>query len=87
MKKKLVKKVDPFICYNGEMIDSVKNLALSLENMEYETFQHHVNKEKNDFSTWISGAVKDKKLASLIRDIKEQPQMKNQIMKYILLNI
>lgn len=35
-----------------------------------ETFNYHVNKEKNDFSEWIKYVIQDVKLANEIKKVK-----------------
>ncbi|MFH1053192.1 MAG: hypothetical protein V1740_02130 [Candidatus Woesearchaeota archaeon] len=35
--------------------------------MDDETFKHHVNKEKNDFSEWIRVVFKDEELANAVK--------------------
>ena len=49
---------------NGPVLKSLKEMAESLPQLNNETFQHHVNKEKNDFSKWINDIIGDKQLAN-----------------------
>ncbi len=63
--------VDPehyFITRNGEEIKSMQDMADRLSQMDEETFNHHANEEKNDFSNWIQDVVKDRELAQEIKD-------------------
>lgn len=39
------------------------------------TFYHHVNDEKNDFSNWILGEVKDKVLARQVSKTKDKEKI------------
>lgn len=84
MYKKFKTKVEPFYCNNSEQYTSIKDLIFGLKNMNKDSFEHHVNKEKNDFATWIKKAVKDKKLSELIFDTKDKKQMQITIMEYVL---
>ena len=49
---------------NGPILKNVEELASILPEMSDETFHHHVNDEKNDFSNWIKNVVGDQKLAN-----------------------
>ena len=49
---------------NGPILKNLEELANALPEMSDETFSHHVNKEKNDFSSWIKDVLGDKKLAN-----------------------
>ena len=48
---------------NGPIIKNLDELSNVLPEMKDETFHHHVNNEKNDFSSWINNVIGDKKLA------------------------
>lgn len=59
--------VDPSCAFwvnDGRMLHSLSDLSEALKNMSDETFKHHVNKEKNDFSNWVNDIIKDYKLAA-----------------------
>jgi len=59
--------VDSGKCFwvnNGQILKNLEELANTLSDMPEATFQHHVNKEKNDFSKWISEVIGDQKLAN-----------------------
>ena len=49
---------------NGPVLKNVEELADALQQMNEETYFHHVNKEKNDFSKWITDIIGDQKLAN-----------------------
>ncbi len=68
-----------FVLRNGQKLKTVKELKESLKTMDEETFRHHVNHERNDFSEWIKHVFKDKELARKIKTSKT----KNGIMKKI----
>lgn len=48
---------------NGPVLKNLKELTLAFKDMEDGTFVYHANKEKNDFSNWVSQIVGDEKLA------------------------
>jgi len=49
---------------NGPVLKNLEELANALPDMNDETFNHHVNSEKNDFSSWIKDIIGDNKLAN-----------------------
>ena len=48
---------------NGPILKNLEGLANALPDMSGETFHHHVNAEKNDFSNWVRDVISDQKLA------------------------
>ena len=55
---------------NGPVLKNLKDLKESLLTMSKETFSYHVNKEKNDFASWIKEALKDSALANKLAKAK-----------------
>ena len=49
---------------NGPILKNMEELADALPEMGDETFHHHVNDEKNDFSSWVKDIIGDKNLAN-----------------------
>src|SRR3989344_979980 len=49
---------------NGPVLKNIEELADALQQMNDETYFHHANKEKNDFSKWIGDIFQDQKLAN-----------------------
>ena len=65
--KKYLCNVAPEQCFwvnNGPILKNLEDLANFLPGISDDTFRHHVNAEKNDFSNWIRDAVGDGKLAN-----------------------
>ena len=65
--KTLLRDVSPdqaFWVSNGPVLKNLEELSNALPAMSGDTFSHHVNKEKNDFSNWVREAIGDKKLAN-----------------------
>ncbi len=59
--------VAPEQCFwvnNGPILKNLEEMANVLPEMNDETFQHHVNSEKNDFSNWVRDVISDQKLAN-----------------------
>jgi len=49
---------------NGPILKNMEELANALPGMAEDTFRHHVNNEKNDFSSWVRDIIGDAKLAN-----------------------
>ncbi len=59
--------VSPETCFwvsNGPILKNVEELANALESMNNDIYAYHANKDKNDFSKWISEVIGDNKLAN-----------------------
>ena len=54
-----------WVC-NGSILRNIKDLKDSLSKMDKETFLNHVNKEKNDFATWVKEILEDETLSKKI---------------------
>lgn len=63
-----------FRCYDGRMLRNVEELSRAFSNMGDESFTHHVNTEKNDFSNWVKDVIKDEKLARDLAKSRNQSQ-------------
>ena len=57
---------------NGPILKNVEELANVLPDMSDETFHHHVNNEKNDFSNWVRDVIGDQKLANDVLSSKNK---------------
>ena len=73
-----------FELFNGERLSHFIELAHSLEEMRDEVLAHHVNKEKNDFATWIQDVFEEKDLAKEIRLKTKAQDIQIIIYKYII---
>jgi len=71
--KRLVSELHPevyFKVHGGGIIKSIPGLKKALLEMKDETFSHHCNSHKNDFSKWIREAFKEPTLAEEIEKTK-----------------
>ena len=64
-----------FILKTGERIDTINELRQALKTMSKETFNHHVNQEKNDFYKWINDVYKYRGLARRIKRAKTKKEI------------
>jgi len=55
-----------FFVEDGRVLGNMYELMESLKDMDEETFEHHVNKERNDFKNWVRDVIGDKALAKSV---------------------
>jgi hypothetical protein len=72
-----------FILSNGEEINTIRDLYKKLKSMDDSIFTHHVNQEKNDFSTWLKDVFKEKAFADYLVRIKDKKEMRKAIGEWI----
>ena len=53
-----------FNIHMGTSIKNLQELAEALEIMDDDAFNHHVTKEKNDFSNWVKDIIEDVELSN-----------------------
>ena len=61
-----------FWVHNGPAIKNLNELSTVMKSLNDEQFTHHVNKEKNDFSNWISDVIGDSLLAAELSKAKNK---------------
>jgi len=56
---------DQFVFYvrDGKVLKNLKELVAALDRMTDDVFNHHANREKNDFSNWIKDIMQHHDLA------------------------
>jgi hypothetical protein len=64
-----------FYLSNGQSIKSLSELKDALPKLDEGVFSNHVNKEKNDFASWIRGVFKEEGLADQVASEKEKRKM------------
>jgi hypothetical protein len=69
-----------FFCNDGCIIKNLAELSICLTHISQESFEHHVNSTKNDFSNWIRDVLGDKQLAEDLVEIMK-PKEASQIIK------
>ena len=73
-----VQDIDPkhyFYLNDGRIIKDLFELCEVLLNISEDTFNHHVNNERNDFSNWIRSVFGNKSLALKISKCKTKEEM------------
>ena len=64
---------------NGPILKNLEELANALPEISDDTFQHHVNNEKNDFSNWVRDVIGDENLANDLLSSKSRYSALNKI--------
>lgn len=59
-----------FWLQTGEVLASLTELATSFALMDTLVYQHHVNKQKNDFALWVEQVLEDIACAEALRKAK-----------------
>ncbi|RLI92081.1 MAG: hypothetical protein DRO65_00515 [Candidatus Altiarchaeales archaeon] len=72
-----------FYVRNGHILRNLRDLVKELETMDFQTFHHHVNPEKNDFANWINDVIGDKTLANEIRKLKTRRSIARHVTRRI----
>jgi hypothetical protein len=72
-----------FLCKDGRIIRTLEDLMKIVKDLSQKDFLHHVNKERNDFATWIRDVVGDFVLANRLKRVKGQSTMSKLIEKRI----
>lgn len=78
MEKNLIKELteeEYFRLCDGSTLKSLEELKKALSTMPDDTFNYHVNNEKNDFANWISGVFQNENLAEEIRKAKSKKEI------------
>jgi len=76
-----------FILSDGRKLKSVFELIDELETMGEETFRHHVNEHKNDFSNWIRDVFEEKSIAEEVHRIQNRTEAQRALMKSLVREI
>ena len=73
-----------FSLCTGVLVKDIKELALTLDYLSDEEFNHHVNDEKNDFSTWVSEVFGKKDLAEEISQTTDRKDIQLALLKNLV---
>ena len=68
----------------NDFMKKQNSIKRDVKSMNEDTFRHHVNKEKNDFSNWVKEVIKEEDLAKELFDIKSKTASAERIKKYII---
>jgi len=68
----------------GKTIKNLYQLSAALEQMSNETFNHHVNELKNDFSTWVFDVFGENRLAKKLINAKTKQEAQVAVLKHLV---
>lgn len=68
---------------DGHIVKNLHSFLIHLIGMDDDTFNHHVNGDKNDFHNWVHHVVKDHHLAKKIHKTKDRNKMAKVVEKHI----
>ncbi len=68
---------------NGPLLRNIYELRDELKSMRDETYSYHVNREKNDFSSWARDIIGDEKLARDLRKSRGREEASERIASWI----
>ncbi len=74
--------VAPEHCFwvnNGPILKNVEELAGALEAISEDSYNYHANKDKNDFSKWVSEIIGDQKLANDLLSSRNRKSAVNKV--------
>ena len=61
-----------FWCHDGRVVKNMAELAGAIKEMNNDTFEYHLNSDKNDFSTWVRDVIGDTTLAGQLARVASQ---------------
>jgi len=83
-KKKGIKPEHYFALCTGVMVKDIKELVHTLDYLSEGELKHHVNDQRNDFSTWIKDIFGEKKLARKLLAIDNKKDMQIALLKHLV---
>ncbi|MBW2984416.1 hypothetical protein KY361_04830 [Candidatus Woesearchaeota archaeon] len=70
-----------FVLADGKRLKSLYDLASALGKMTEDTFKHHVNEARNDFSNWVNDVFKMPDLAKEISAMNNKVETELSILR------
>ena len=72
-----------FFVHGGGALRNLNDLRNALQTMSKEVFAYHVNKERNDFATWVDDVFSERDLSKRINQLKTRGSALNAVTKYL----
>ncbi|MEK6967497.1 MAG: hypothetical protein AABX51_02595 [Nanoarchaeota archaeon] len=73
-----------FVLANGEHLKNLFELSESLARIDEKVFSHHVNKDRNDFSSWVEHVFNEKGLAETLKKSSSREKHEIVLLKHLL---
>lgn len=67
----------------GRILADLAELTQALEQMDDDTFNYHVNLDRNDFANWITDVLGQAKLGAEVKKLKTAKTMAKKIKSYL----
>jgi len=83
LRKPHVNRENYLMLQNGTLLQKPWDLYNALKKMSDKDFEVYVNKNNNEFSSWIKDAFKERKLAKKIKKAKTQDKIRDILKKHI----
>ncbi len=72
-----------FWVHNGPVLKNLVELKNAMETLTDEQFGYHVNKEKNDFASWVASVLQEPILANKLNNYRTRKTMHKTIGVYL----
>jgi hypothetical protein len=69
---------------DGTVIRSVKEMAHTIDTMDFGVFQHHVSNDRNDFANWVKDVFGMETLSREMRMTQNKDRMVITILKHLV---
>lgn len=69
---------------DGRQLKNLIELSAVLEDIDENTFRHHVNEEKNDFANWIRDVINENMLAESLSAKNSKTEHQIEVLKFIV---
>ncbi|MFQ5475073.1 MAG: hypothetical protein ACE5DM_04520 [Candidatus Nanoarchaeia archaeon] len=69
---------------DGQKVNNLHELATAFGSMHDDVFNHHVNDEKNDFSSWVSVIIKEGNLAEELKKTKDRKEHHRKLLRHVV---
>ncbi len=73
-----------FYLKNGKTFTTLKGLARELMGMTQDVYEHHVNKDKNDFANWAQHSLKKTELSSIMERQINKIELELEVLRHIV---
>ena len=73
-----------FYLATGEVVSSLKGFAKALKNMAEDTYNSHVNSDKNDFANWTRHSLGKQELAKRIDGQISKIELELEILRHLV---
>ncbi|MBD3354835.1 hypothetical protein GF361_02530 [Candidatus Woesearchaeota archaeon] len=83
-RKKSIRPEQYFSLCTGGLIKDLKELVYTLDYLSEGELKHHVNENKNDFSTWVSEVFKEPELAEKLATAEDKKDMQIALLKHLV---